>query len=124
MTHYRNERPSDGSADRLVQAQRLLAQGDLTGAIADCRQVLQSRPEDPQTLGLLGLAYLRQGNLAEADRALTRALALSPEVPSLMNALAIVRMQQRDTAEAIRLFSECLLREPYDRDALGNLASL
>jgi Flp pilus assembly protein TadD len=117
-------RRDDMGADPLAQAQALLARGDAQGAMLACQRMLRLRPEDPQALGVLGLAYLGLEDIDQADRALSRAHQLAPFDPALMNALGIVRMRQRLIPAAGRLFHACLALTPYDRDALNNLATL
>ncbi|RMG15856.1 MAG: tetratricopeptide repeat protein [Deltaproteobacteria bacterium] len=62
----------------LHSARTRLSRGDARGAEAICREALESAPDDPKVVALLGRTLLAQQRHADAGAVLARAIALDP----------------------------------------------
>ena len=103
----------------------LLDQGNVTGAIAQLRQVLERVPDNPVAHLDLGRAYEAQGDLAAARREIEEAIALRPDFTRAR--LALERLTPGtggavNEAELARLQSESA-KAPDRLDLLQSLGS-
>lgn len=71
----------------LAQALEQQGRGDLRGALASCRAVLERAPRDPEALNLMGILLTQSGQLAEGCRTLQAAVAMQPENPNFLGNL-------------------------------------
>jgi tetratricopeptide (TPR) repeat protein len=85
-----------------------LVQGDLAAARASCRRILQTFPDTPAALHLLGIATIRGGDHRAAEDLLRRA-ADSPETtPLYLLSYAELCGKRRDPAAALRMTQRAL----------------
>lgn len=84
----------------LTDAAARARSGDLAGAEARCRAVLDYSQNDPFALNLLGMVLRNAGRLADARRVQEDACALRPADGAFLYNLALVCRQQGDLAGA------------------------
>ena len=70
--------PNFSPAAHLGLANALLAKGDASGAAAQCRKVLEQKPDSVEAIVVLGAALTAEGKVEEAISQLERALELEP----------------------------------------------
>jgi arylsulfatase A-like enzyme/Flp pilus assembly protein TadD len=102
----------DGQLQEVVG---LYLDGDLSTALAKCRELVRRRPEMPVALLQLGLLERENGDLAAAADALLRVLALDPEDPVALALLGSTLSQAGRAGEAAELL------EPHTRKATPDL---
>jgi tetratricopeptide (TPR) repeat protein len=102
----------------LRTAVSLLQQGRLADAEAVCRQVLEARPEDFDTLHLLGMLNAQTGRAQQALDFLQKAIQQRTDVPSAHNNLGnVLRMLQRP-GDALTQYSRAIELRPGFPEAL------
>lgn len=94
--------------------------GDLIGAEALCRQILQAQPAHAEALHLLGVVLHMQGNLKEAIEALRRAVAADGGVAVYHANLGEMCRQAGQLDEAISETGCALALEPRNLAVLNN----
>ncbi len=107
-----------------TEAYRLYQAGDLGAAERLCRTLLQSTPNDPEAIYLLGAIAQGAGHLEQAAKLFGQAAQLSPDNVTMVNAQgeACFALGQQD--EALRCFRHAqALRPTYER-AHNNLGRL
>jgi Flp pilus assembly protein TadD len=94
----------------LERALRHHRRGELAKAESLYRRILESSPEEPEALHLLGCVELAKGNRSEAVRSIARAIARAPEVALYHENLAEAyhrggepELAERECHEALRL---------------------
>ena len=102
----------------LQEVNRLYFAGDLRGALARCRQLVERRPT--MAVSLLELAHLEResGNLTAAIDALRRAARLNPEDTQTISLLGAYLTQAGRATEAIDLLAPYARRDPPDLQVL------
>ncbi|MFZ5775067.1 MAG: tetratricopeptide repeat protein [Thermodesulfobacteriota bacterium] len=91
--------------ETLNAATRLFESGDLSGAAALCRPLLEAAPDDPSLLKFLGTIASRLGNTAEALECFRKAVAFQPDrALNHYNYATLLMLSGRDE-EAIAAFS-------------------
>ncbi|MDE1714344.1 tetratricopeptide repeat protein, partial (plasmid) [Chromobacterium amazonense] len=111
------------SPDTLLAA-RLLAEGDLSGALHAAQAGLQAEPGNAPLWNLLGVCAARLGQLPLAEQCWCQALALDPATPDAHFNLACLRAEQRKLSEAESHYRAELARDPDHPASLGNLGNL
>ena len=86
--------------------------GYLDQAEASFKQVIASKPDDPEAHYNLGTLYLRRNSLAEARQYLERTVKLRPDYPEAWNNLGMLDAQQGHPDEAARNFQQALSLRP------------
>ena len=89
-------------------AQSYTLWGDISRAIVGCQQVLQVKPNDPETLELLGVIQFNLSRYAEAEKYLRRSLDVRPDHPETMSRLAQLCQSQGHYQEAAELYDKVL----------------
>jgi len=102
----------------------LFQHGYLDQAAASFRQVIATKPRDPEAYYNLGTLELRRGNLKEAREHLERTLKLRPNYSEAWNNLGMLNAQQGRADDAIRDFEQSLLLRPDYAIALLNLGNV
>ncbi len=90
--------------------------GDLAGAEAMYRRVLQSQPKHALALHFLGTLMLQKGNLPEALRLARRCTALQPEAPAYWCHQAEVLVRLGQHAEALAALDRAVALRPGEAD--------
>jgi tetratricopeptide (TPR) repeat protein/peroxiredoxin len=98
--------------------------GFLEQAEASFRQVIISKPDDPEAHYNLGTLFLRRNVLPEARRYLEQAVKLRAQYPEAWNNLGMIAAQAGDADGAIRNFQRCLTQRPNYAVALLNLGNV
>lgn len=104
-----------------ILAAGLIERGQADEAIEHCRVALQLRPDAPDTLKNLGLAYASQGRYNEAISQYERALQIRPGDERTCNSLGLALASQGKLAAATEQFRLALQARPDALDVLNNL---
>jgi len=108
---------SSPSQQRLVDATRLLQQGDAAAAVALCRHAVAEAPDDRASWELLGVAATGAGDRATAFEAFHRVVRIEPTyVPGLVNLGAVFATMGR-AGDAAERFRAALVLAPTHKDA-------
>lgn len=108
---------------RVEDGVRLHRRGDLRGAIAIYREILERSPRQPAALHFLGLAMLQTGAAGSAEHFLERAVDANPANINALADLAAAKYRLGKAAAAIALFKRVLEANPRHVDVLRNLAT-
>ncbi|MBA8734303.1 tetratricopeptide repeat protein [Chromobacterium violaceum] len=111
------------SPDTLLAA-RLLAEGDLAGALRAAQAGLQAEPGNAPLWNLLGVCAARLGQAALAEQCWHQALALDPATPDAHYNLGCLAAERDDAAAADAHYRAELARDPGHASSLGNLGNL
>ncbi|MFB9158607.1 tetratricopeptide repeat protein [Chromobacterium violaceum] len=111
------------SPDTLLAA-RLLAEGDLAGALRAAQAGLQAEPGNAPLWNLLGVCAARLGQAALAEQCWRQALALDPATPDAHYNLGCLASERGDAAAADAHYRAELARDPGHASSLGNLGNL
>lgn len=105
-------------------ANELRKAGDLTQAIALCREHLPKQPGHMSGYIVFGQALFESGDLDEARTVFEQALDLDPENLIALHHLGHIARQQGDTAAARRWYERALDADPRNDDIAKHLAML
>ena len=105
-------------------ANELRKAGDLSQAIALCREHLPKQPGHMSGYIVFGQALYESGQLDEARSVFEQALALDPENLIALHHLGHIARQQGDTAAARRWYERALETDPRNDDIAHQLAAL
>ncbi|MGC0152336.1 tetratricopeptide repeat protein [Chromobacterium vaccinii] len=111
------------SPDTLLAA-RLLAEGELAGALRAAQDGLVADPGNAPLWNLLGVCAARLGQPALAAQCWTQALALDPATPDAHYNLGCLAMERDDAAQAEACYRAELKRDARHPSSLGNLGNL
>ena len=98
--------------------------GYLQQAEASFKQVIATKPDDPEAYYNLGTLYLRRNALDDARKYLEQTVKLRPDYPEAWNNLGMLAAQEGNAAEATRNFQQSLQIRPDYAIALLNLGNL
>ena len=115
---------SGPQSQRLQQAARAHAAGDLAYAESAYRALLAEKVRQPQLFNNLALVCLQSGREAEAERLLKQALSVAPRYPDARMHLAALYERQGRSEQAIRCYERLLSGHSgmhVARYLLGNL---
>jgi len=87
------------------------------------RQVLQSQPNQPDALHLLGVVSHQMGKAETAVNLITKALAVKPDFADALNSLGNVLKDQGNTDKAIENYRQALAINPDYVEAHNNLGN-
>ncbi|CAO3440659.1 O-linked N-acetylglucosamine transferase, SPINDLY family protein [Azospirillum endophyticum] len=107
--------------DRLAEAARCLAAGDLHQAAAIAQALLDAMPGEPEALFILGSAVALSGRPADAIPLIRRSIAAGGATPERLYNLGLALHQTGDLAQAERTFFAALLRAPHFAEAYNSL---
>ncbi|WP_434632780.1 tetratricopeptide repeat protein [Chromobacterium sp. CV08] len=107
-----------------LEAARLLADGDLQGALRAAQDGLRAEPGNAPLWNLLGVCAARLGQRTLAAQCWTQALAQDPATPDAHYNLGCLAMERDDAAEAEAHYRAELARDAAHRSSLGNLGNL
>lgn len=102
----------------------MFQRGYLDQAAASFRQVIATKPEDPEAYYNLGTLELRRSKLAEAEANLEQTVKLKPNYPEAWNNLGMIAAQEGRNDEALRNFQQSLALRPGYVVGLLNLGNL
>jgi tetratricopeptide (TPR) repeat protein len=110
--------PTPAAEEHAAQGRQLLERGDLSGAERELRKAVELSPEDPEVLGLLGVALGMQQKLQEADLYLEKALHLDPTDSATRRNLAWNQFELGQLAQAKANLARVLKEKPNDSTAI------
>ena len=110
-------------ADIVALADRFHRFGALHQAERLYRSAAESRPDDADLWGRLGLVCHAMGRHGEAEASLRRSLALRPGDPVLRNGLGVALMGQGRLEEAVECFYASIQLRDDDPEPHANLAA-
>ena len=110
--------PIPAAAEHAEQGRQLLARGELSAAERELRKAVELSPEDPEVLGLLGVALGMQQKLQEADLYLQKALRLDPTDSATRRNLAWNQFELGQLAQAKNNLAQVLKEKPHDSAAI------
>ena len=110
--------------EALAWARELVRSGDLTNAAGICARILQTAPDQPQALHLMGIAAFQKGYPAEAVELLRRAVGCDPHLAVAWNDLGNVLAHQGMLAEAAACYRRAIADAPDFAGAHNNLGNV
>jgi len=118
------EETAADEAEAFAQAMERHRTGDLAGAVAGYRRLLERDPDHAHALNNLGIALKAGGRLAEARELLARAVAQHPDNPHFRFNFANALGALGEAEAAIAEYRRALATSPNHVGALGNLGLL
>lgn len=97
-----------------------IRQGDIDGALADLKTVLDKNPQDPNALYLTGMAYLRKNMLTEASAAFLKVTELSPKFAAAFYQLGVSYQRQEQPEKALAEYEKAFALDASNPDLLFN----
>ena len=110
--------PAAGTVDHAIH---LINAGDLPAAESTLNALLQSDPNSPLPLHLLGLVRHKQGRPAEATELMRRSIELLPDHADFHNNLGEALRGAGRHAEAEQAYRRAIALNPNQADATANL---
>ena len=107
-----------------VKAELYYAQGQLSEAMACCRQALTLQPDWPPTYVTLANILQAQGQISEAINLYYRAIELNPDLAQAHVNLGSMFYRQGKLEEAIASYRQAIHLQPYLAAAYWNLAKV
>lgn len=102
------------------QAAEMIRQGDLDGAIALLRGLLEKDPKDPTALFYLGLSYTAKKMYNEAIGAFTQVTEQTSRFPAAYFELGVCYRGLGDLPKALEAYDKGLELDPANADGLYN----
>lgn len=96
--------------------------GKYNNAIQHYRQYLRDRPDDPNVLARMAMAWFQLGEFSRAREACHKALLIDPANLTARHALGCTQLEEGDPNEAIRVFRETLKEHPEHMPSYLELA--
>lgn len=111
--------------DKLKLALKLHQQGDIDQAALHYKQVLETEPQHPEALHLLGVIASQTGQFEQAAIFISQAIQYHPKPPAhfYIN-LGNLRYQQQNWREALHYYQSALELNPEDLEIRYKVASL
>jgi Flp pilus assembly protein TadD/peroxiredoxin len=98
--------------------------GYLESAEASFKQVIASKPDNPEAYYNLGTLYLRRNDFQRAQEYLEQTVRLRPDYPEAWNNLGMVAAHDNQPDQAVSNFQKALQQRPTYTIALLNLGNL
>ncbi|MCJ7486406.1 MAG: tetratricopeptide repeat protein [Candidatus Aminicenantes bacterium] len=105
-------------------ASEKIRQGDIDGALAGLKEILEKNPQDSNALYLTGVAYLRKDMPAEASDAFLKVTELSPKFAAAFYQLGVCYQKQGQNDKALEGFEKAIALEPGNPDVFYNAGLL
>jgi predicted O-linked N-acetylglucosamine transferase (SPINDLY family) len=120
-----NSNPSQSSSYTAIEAAlKIHRNGNLRDAEAVYRRVLETEPNNPDALHLLGLIESQSGRRQNGLELIRRAIALNPSAADYHDNLGLICTEAKLTDEAIAAHHRAVTLNPRHRQAHYNLANL
>jgi tetratricopeptide (TPR) repeat protein len=105
-------------------ASEKIKQGDLDGALAGLKAILEKNPQDSNALYLTGVAYLRKDLPAEASGPFLKVTELSPKFAAAFYQLGVCYQKQGQPDKALAEYEKAIALEPGNPDVFYNAGLL
>jgi len=111
----------EGSTSRdLLEAQALLAQGDVTGARRRCEAIVRDHPLHGEAYNLFAIIEYQLGEFEHASLLVEQAVSIEPRNPNFLNSRGIVLQKLGRLDDALASYDAALSIEPQNAQALYN----
>lgn len=120
----RRNNPDDETAALMRAAISAHQAGHSQQAESLYRQILCTKPDQPDAHHLLGVCLMQRGHQSEALASVQRAIALHPDIAEYHNSLGLVLWKVRRFGDAVRALSQAIKIAPDDANAYLNLAQV
>ncbi|MCJ7643660.1 MAG: tetratricopeptide repeat protein, partial [Candidatus Aminicenantes bacterium] len=100
----------------------MIRQGDLDGAIAQLKGMLDKNPKDANALYLIGMAYSKKRMFPEATGAFLQVAEMAPKFAAAFHQLGVCYQQQDQPDMALEAYKKALELDPSNTDAFYNSA--
>jgi tetratricopeptide (TPR) repeat protein len=97
---------------RILRAEELMVGGQVDRAVAEFEALLELRPDDPQLINTLSVAYRRQQQTARAEDLLRRGLEAHPDYAPLQISLGLLEQERGEFAAALARFDRAVEISP------------
>jgi tetratricopeptide (TPR) repeat protein len=97
-----------------------IRQGDLDGAIAQLKGMLDKKPNDANALYLIGMAYVKKQMFPEATGAFLQVADMAPTFAAAFHQLGICYQQQDQPEKALEYYRKTIDLDPGNTDAFYN----
>jgi tetratricopeptide (TPR) repeat protein len=97
-----------------------IRQGDLDGAIAQLKGILDKNPKDVNALYLIGMAYSKKQMFPEATGAFLQVAEMAPKFAAAFHQLGVCYQQQDQPDMALEAYKKALELDPSNTDAFYN----
>jgi len=105
-------------------ASEKIRQGDLDGALAGLKAILEKNPQDSNALYLTGVAYLRKDLPVEASGPFLKVTELSPKFAAAFYQLGVCYQKQGQPDKALAEYEKAIALEPGNPDVFYNAGLL
>jgi hypothetical protein len=97
-----------------------IRQGDLDGAIAQLKGMLDKNPKDANALYLFGMAYVKKQMFPEATGAFLQVAEMAPKFAAAFHQLGVCYQQQDQPEKALEYYQKALDLDAGNTDAFYN----
>jgi tetratricopeptide (TPR) repeat protein len=97
-----------------------IRQGDLDGAVAQLKEILDKNPKDVNALYLIGMAYSKKQMFPEATGAFLQVAEMAPTFAAALHQLGVCYQQQDQPDKALEAYKKALDLDPANIDAFYN----
>ena len=97
-----------------------IRQGDLDGAIAQLKGMLEKDPKDTNALYLIGMAYIKKQMFPEATDAFLQVAEMAPKFAAAFHQLGVCYQQQDQPEKALEYYRKTIDLDPSNTDAFYN----
>ncbi len=97
---------------RFSMAKSLVDKNRFSEAVIECQKSLQIKPDDPDVLNILGIAFGQQGKYDEAIKCFSKTLQIKPDFAMAHSNIGYAFACQGDVNEAVLHFTESLRLDP------------
>ena len=97
-----------------------IRQGDLDGAIAQLKGMLDKKPNDTNALYLIGMAYVKKQMFPEATDAFLQVAEMAPKFAAAFHQLGVCYQQQDQLEKALEYYQKALDLDAGNTDAFYN----
>lgn len=98
----------------------MIRQGDLDGAIAQLKGMLDKNPKDANALYLIGMAYSKKRMFPEATGAFLQVAEMAPKFAAAFHQLGVSYQGQDEPDKALEAYKRALDLDPANADAFYN----
>jgi tetratricopeptide (TPR) repeat protein len=97
-----------------------IRQGDMDGAVAQLKEILDKNPKDVNALYLIGMAYSKKKMFPEAMGAFLQVAEMAPKFAAAFHQLGVCYQQQDQPEKALEAYKKALELDPANTDVFYN----